>query len=100
MISKTEDLIKQTHLKTLEEQAQKRKKELMAQLRKKSEEEKGDCIVNYIQGMGEEYKECGTLGCNNCRTSFYNHFQLMVPSTRFDSMKWSLIWETPKTIKK
>jgi hypothetical protein len=69
-----------------------------AQLKQKSQSEKADYILNSIQSIGEETDQWVTLGCKKCRTSFYSGNRMMV-LTRTDTIKWSLIWKTPKTIR-
>ena len=76
-----------------------KKKEFTVQLKERSEDEdKANFIVNYIQSIGEDSNKWVTLSCKKCCTSFYSDFQMMV-LTKFDTMKWSLIWENIKTIK-
>ena len=63
----------------------------------KTDEDKGECIVNYLLTLGETHEKKATLSCKKCLTSFYSGFQFPVP-TNYDTIRWKLISESPKSI--
>jgi hypothetical protein len=56
-------------------------------------------IVRTLKEMGDETDAWVNLDCNNCHTSFERYHPFRLP-TRKDTMKWSLLWETPTSVKK
>ena len=63
----------------------------------KSADDKGDCIVDYIFTLGEEYDKHAPLGCKKCLTLFYWGMEFVVPM-KYDTIRWSLIWKTPRSL--
>ena len=95
----TEDLMKDKHANNISQAEQERKKKLSKKLQRKKKDEKGDCIVDYLFSLGEEHEKYATLACKKCLTSFYSGMQFVLP-TKYDTIRWSLIWETPTSIRK
>ena len=55
--------------------------------------------MDYIFTLGEEHEKNVTLVCcKKCLTSFYNRITFPVP-TKYDTIRWSLIWENPTSIR-
>jgi hypothetical protein len=63
----------------------------------RKKEEKGDYIVDFILGMDECNESLLQLDCKKCCTSFHQTMFFSVPKT--DTMRFSLLWETPQSIK-
>ena len=97
-IKEREDSIKESRAKKIPDKKAERKKKLMQLLKTKKAKDKGDCTVDYIFTFSEEYEKYITLGCNNCLTSFYSGISFPVP-TKYNTIKWLLIWETPRSIR-
>jgi hypothetical protein len=76
------------------------KKDFHEQLKlRKKREEKVNFIAAFLKEMGGNSDSWVNLGCRMCRTSFDSNQYFTLP-TRTDTMKWSLIWETPKSVEK
>ena len=66
---------------------------------RKKKEEKVNFIVAFLKEMGGNSDSWVNLGCRMCHTSFDSNQYFTLP-TRTDTMKWSLIWENPTTVRK
>ena len=92
------DSIKESCAKSISDEKEERKNKLSKLLRSKKANDKGNCIVDYIFTLGEEDEKYVTLGCKNCLTSFYSGIEFPVPM-KYDTIRWLIIWETPKSIR-
>jgi hypothetical protein len=68
--------------------------------KRKKREEKVNFIVAFLKEMGSATSDAWVnLGCRKCHTSFESTQVFSLP-TSTDTMKWSLIWETPNSVRK
>jgi hypothetical protein len=76
------------------------KSKLVADLkRRKGREAKANYIVQFIQDIGDETDAFVQLCCKKCHTSHDSSYFFGVPTSK-KTIKWSLLWESPTTVKK